>query len=164
MIAISASKAVMRFFPAVATPQQTKDFIKRMQKLFSEKGYCYFAVDLLESKEFIGFIGLNDITYDASFAPAIDIGWRLAENHWGNGYATEGAKRCVDFAWETLKINKIVATAPIINSRSIAVMHKIGMVKQTEFKHPRLLGNTRLENCVCFEIKPEMAKKSVANF
>jgi RimJ/RimL family protein N-acetyltransferase len=153
MIAISGSQNVMQFFPAAATPQQTKDFIERMKILCNEKGYCYFAVDLLKTNEFIGFIGLNDITYKTSFSPATDIGWRLAEKYWRKGYATEGALACLNYAKSTLKIDRLISTAPAINKPSISVMQKIGMVKLTEFKHPRLLGHTALENCVCYEIE-----------
>ncbi|MFK8045018.1 MAG: GNAT family N-acetyltransferase [Crocinitomicaceae bacterium] len=153
MIAISANTNVMRFFPAPATPQQTKDFIARMQDLFHEKKYCYFAVDLLETGEFIGFVGLNDFNYKASFSPGTDIGWRLAEIHWGNGYATEGARRCLEYAFQDLKLGNIVATAPLINKPSISVMKKIGMDFKTNFKHPRLKEFARIENCVCYEIK-----------
>lgn len=153
MIAISASKEVMRFFPALATPQQTADFIERMQRLYQEKGYCYFAVDLLETNEFIGFIGLNDITYHVPFSPAVDIGWRLAEKYWGKGYATEGATACLSYAKEQLNLPEIVATAPIINKPSITIIEKIGMTKHLNYVHPSLKGNARLENCVCYKIE-----------
>jgi len=153
MIDISASKNVMRFFPACATPDQTKYFIIRMQDLYHEKRYCYFAVDLLETNEFIGFIGLNDIRYEATFSFGIDIGWRLAEKHWGNGYATEGAERCLLYAFEDLKLDSILSTASQINLPSISIMKKIGMTKKTDFKHPRLKDHSKLENCVCYEAK-----------
>ncbi len=150
MIAISGNENVMRFFPAVARPDQTKDFILRMKTLYREKKYCYFAVDTLESQE---FIGLNDIKYEASFSQYTDIGWRLDEKHWGNGYATEGAERCLSYAFNELNLNKIVSTAPQVNKPSISIMKKIGMVKSVEFKHPALKDYPYLENCVCYEIK-----------
>ena len=153
MVAISSDPEVMRFFPYVARPDQTIDFITRMQDLFHEKGYCYFAVDLLETDTFIGFIGLNDISYDASFSPAVDIGWRLAKSHWGLGYATEGAKRCLKYAFEDLDLDAIVSTTAEINTPSISVMKKIGMTKKMDFKHPRLEGHPTLEDCVCYDIK-----------
>jgi RimJ/RimL family protein N-acetyltransferase len=152
MIGISSNPRVMEFFPALATPEQTRDFIQRMQNLFATKGFCYFAVDLLESREFIGFIGLNEISYATSFSPGIDIGWRLSPEFWGKGLATEGAERCIRFGFENLSLSRIVATAPQINEKSIRVMQKIGMQKLEDFKHPRLSGNSRLENCVCYEI------------
>ena len=153
MIAISGDQRVMEFFPATATPIQTKTFIQRMQELFEREGFCYFAVDSLEDGKLIGFIGLNEVNYEADFSPAIDIGWRLGVDYWNKGYATEGAKRCLEFAFETLKLKEVIATAPAINLKSIAVMKKIGMQLKTPFKHPRLIGDSRLENCVCYAIR-----------
>ena len=153
MIAISGDADVMKNFPAVATPKQTTVFIERMQVMFSEKGYCYFAVDNLKDNSLIGFIGLCDQDYDVEFAPCIDIGWRLAKKYWGKGFATEGAKRCLEYAFEDLSLDNIKSTAPLVNTGSISVMEKIGMTKQLQFKHPKLLANERLVNCVCYEIR-----------
>ncbi|MBL4653122.1 MAG: GNAT family N-acetyltransferase [Flavobacteriales bacterium] len=152
MTEISANKEVMEFFPYEATPAQTKTFIERMQTMFTENGYCYFAVDRIDTNEFIGFIGLCYQKNNLSFSPYIDIGWRLSPKHWGNGFATEGAKRCLQYAFEKLKLKTILSTAPLANIKSIAVMEKIGMSKKFEFIHPKLLGNKYLENCVCYSV------------
>lgn len=152
MAALNADPEVMRFFPATLTEQQTKDFILRMQTMLKENGYCYYAVDEKEEGNFIGFIGMFWQTYEAPFTPATDIGWRLAKNFWGKGYATEGAKRCLSHAFENLRLKQVVATAPRINQPSIHVMEKIGLQKLGEFIHPRLAGNSRLENCVYYGI------------
>jgi RimJ/RimL family protein N-acetyltransferase len=151
MAQINADSTVMEFFPAVSTKQQTIDFIKRMQLQFSQKGFCYFAVDKLIEQEFIGFIGLSEQTYPAAFTPCIDIGWRISSNEWNKGFATEGAQRCLAYAFNDLKIDKVYAVAPIINTRSIHIMTKVGMVKQYEFDHPLLNDDERLRKCVLFE-------------
>jgi RimJ/RimL family protein N-acetyltransferase len=152
MAAINADADVMEFFPAIATPEQTQEFIERMQNMLATKGYCYFAVDRLEDGIFIGFIGLGYQDYDASFTPCTDIGWRLNKNFWHLGYATEGAERCLQYAFEDLNLNNIKAIAPQINKKSIYVMQKIGMKKQLDFIHPKLLDDERLKHCVCYEI------------
>lgn len=153
MIEISGNEEVMKFFPAVATAQQTKDFIERSQIQFDNKGFCYFAVEELSSKELIGFIGFHYQEFKSTFTPAIDIGWRLHPKYWGKGYATEGATKCLEYAKKTLKLSHIISTAPKINKPSIQVMKKIGMVKKLEFIHPRIKDNARLRNCVCYEIE-----------
>jgi RimJ/RimL family protein N-acetyltransferase len=157
MIAISGDKDVMEFFPAVATPVQTTVFIDKMRELFEEKGYCYFAVEELETKTLVGFIGLNDIAYQRPFKTTVDVGWRLGKSHWGKGYATEGAKACLKYGFEVLNINEIVATAPVVNVRSIAVMEKVGMVKGGEFMHPRLKDFPHLNPCSYFLIEKDMS-------
>ena len=149
MAAISADKEVMKFFPAVATYEQTATFVKRMQDEFSEKGYCYFAVDEISTGSFIGFIGLTWKTFEAAFTPCVDIGWRLAPSAWNKGYATEGAIRCLDYAFETLKLDKVYSMAPMINVPSQRVMQKAGMHKVGEFNHPLLEVHT-LKQCVLY--------------
>lgn len=164
MTKISGDSDVMKYFPAIATPKQTADFIARMQRMFLDHGFCYFAVDSLEDKSFIGFIGLCYQNYDVEFAPFIDIGWRLDKNYWEKGLATEGAKNCLEYAFNILNLKSIKSTAPIINNGSISIMEKIGMIKQFEFQHPKLLGNERLINCVCYEIKQDYTVVAVAIF
>ena len=152
MSAINADEKVMEFFPAIASKDQTIEFIKKMQKQFTEKGFCYFAVDKLENNEFIGFIGLSEKLFEAEFTPCIDIGWRLSSEEWNKGYAGEGAKRCLEYANEVLKLEKIVSIAPKINVKSEKVMKKIGMEKVLEFEHPLLINDERLRDCVLYQI------------
>ncbi|WP_170266388.1 GNAT family N-acetyltransferase [Phaeocystidibacter luteus] len=153
MIAISADPQVMRFFPYEATRQQTLDFIQRNNALLDQKGYCYFAVVEKESGRTIGFTGLYDQDYESEFTPATDIGWRLGVEFQGKGYATEAARRCLEYAFKVIELPRVVAMAPAVNLPSINVMRKIGMTQIGEFVHPRLTDNTELRNCVCFEIK-----------
>lgn len=154
LAAINADADVMEFFPSVKTWEETAEFIDRMQKQMSSKGYCYYAVDALENGDFIGFIGLCDQTYEASFTPCVDIGWRLAKHAWGNGYATEGAKRCLEYGLNELGLARIVAVAPTANVRSEQVMKNAGMQKVAEFIHPLLVNDERLRDCVLYEIIP----------
>lgn len=155
MSKISSDPIVMEFFPYVATTAQTKDFIERMNSMLLDKGYCYFAVDELKTSKLIGFIGLCDQSFESDFTPCIDIGWRLDKKYWNNGYATEGAIKCLEYAFNVLKLNNIKATAPVVNVKSIRVMKKIGMKKQMNFKHPKITEKSPLQNYVCFEIKKE---------
>jgi RimJ/RimL family protein N-acetyltransferase len=101
---------------------------------------------------FIGFIGLSEKSFEAVFTPCIDIGWRLSTEEWNKGYATEGAKRCLEYANEVLKLEKIVSIAPKINLKSEQVMKKIGMEKVMEFVHPLLINDERLRDCVLYQI------------
>lgn len=152
MSAINADPEVMEFFPSVVTSEQTAAFIQRMKDMFATNGYCYFAVDRLEDNTFIGFIGLCHQDYEAPFTPCVDIGWRLNKKSWLKGFATEGAKRCLQYAFEDLLLNNIKSIAPAINAKSIHVMQKLGMQKQLDFIHPKLKDNKRLKHCVCYEI------------
>ena len=152
MTQINADIKVMEFFPGIVTKDQTVEFIEKMQQQFTEKGFCYFAVDKLENNGFIGFIGLSEKSFESEFTPCIDIGWRLSSEEWNKGYASEGAKRCLEYAKDILKLEKIVSIAPKINVKSEKVMKKIGMEKVLEFEHPLLINNERLRDCVLYQI------------
>ena len=121
MFAINSDKDVMEFFPAFPTKEQTAEFIERMNNQFLDSKFCYFAVDKLENQEFIGFIGLSKQTYDAKFTPCIDIGWRIKSSEWNKGFATGGAKRCLDYAFNDLEIGKVYSVAPKINIKILTL-------------------------------------------
>lgn len=150
---INSDKKVMEFFPGIISKDQTIEFIEKMQQQFTDKGFCYFAVDKLENNELIGFIGLSEKSFEAEFTPCIDIGWRLNSKEWNKGYATEGAKRCLEYAIEVLKLGKVVAIAPKINIKSERVMEKIGMKKIVEFEHSLLINDEKIRDCVLYEIE-----------
>lgn len=152
MILINQNPLVMEFFPDLMSEEQTKTFIRKMTDMYHQHGYCYFAVDILENQSFIGFIGLAWQTYDAFFTPCVDIGWRIDTQAWNKGYATEGARRCLEFARNILGITKIYGVAPKVNTKSERIMIKIGMLKAGEFDHPFLTHDKRLERCVVYEI------------
>lgn len=149
---MNANPTVMEFFPSTQSREHCQAFIKRMQQQFAQNGHCYFAVEELDTQNFIGFIGLAKQTYEADFTPCVDIGWRLLPEFWGKGYASEGGKRCLKFAFEELELETVVSVASIINVRSIAVMQRIGMTYQYDFEHSLLPHDERLRNCVLYQI------------
>lgn len=149
---MNSDEKVMEFFPSIPTKEQTIEFIHRMRKQFENKGFCYFAVDKLENNEFIGFIGLLEQTYEADFTPCVDIGWRIKSNEWNKGLASEGAKKCLEYAFNSLKIKNVYSITPKINTKSQHIMEKIGMKKQYEFEHSLLTNNERLKTCVLYKL------------
>ena len=152
MTTINSDQEVMQYFPSIQSKINTVEFIKRMQYQYNEKGFCYFAVDRLDTKELIGFIGLSEPSFESSFTPCIDIGWRLHKNQWHQGFAREGAARCIEFAWNELHLKTLYAFAPKINIPSENVMIHIGMKKISEFQHPLLLDYPNLKDCVVYKI------------
>lgn len=150
---INADTEVMAHFPKILDVVETEEFLQRLLKHYSKRGYNYFATEIIETGELIGFIGLAYQTYEMDFNPATDIGWRLKKSSWGKGYATEGAKRCLEYAFNELNIHTIISTCTIDNSKSESVMKKIGMHKKGVFKHPKLKDYPAYEKCVWYEIK-----------
>lgn len=157
---INSDPKVMEHFPSIPTQKQTDEFIDRMRDQFSKNGFCYFAVDKLENNEFIGFIGIAEQTFESDFTPCVDIGWRLAQAEWGKGFATEGAKKCLEFAFNEMGLENIKSICPEINTRSEKVMKKIGMKKMGTFKHPKLKEYPEYENCICYDLTKDIWKQS----
>ncbi|BDD03930.1 GNAT family N-acetyltransferase [Aureibacter tunicatorum] len=153
MAEINADPKVMEHFPSIPNYRQTEEFIQRMKQMYAEKGFCYFAVDKLDNNEFIGFIGICEQTFESEFTPCIDIGWRLSQSEWGKGYATEGAKRCLDYAFNELGLERILSICPTVNDKSERVMIKLEMQKIATFNHPLLKEHKHLEKCVAYEIR-----------
>jgi RimJ/RimL family protein N-acetyltransferase len=152
MALINSDAVVMEFFPSLQGMEQTTAFAARMNKQYADKSHCYFAVDRLDTGAFIGFIGISEQTFDAPFTPCTDVGWRLAQHAWGNGFATEGANACLQYARHTCGHTTIKAVAPAINIRSVNVMEKLGMKKEADFIHPLWLQDERLRDCVLYSI------------
>lgn len=153
MAKINADPDVMEFFPATKTLEETEAFIGRMQKQMDENGFCRYAVESLHDGMFIGFIGLAIPSFEASFTPCVDIGWRLGKAHWNKGYASEGATRCMQYGFATLGLEAIYAFAPKINIRSEGVMKRTGMKQVGEFILPLLADDARLRECVIYKME-----------
>lgn len=151
--ALNADADVMEFFPNTLTVEQTQVAIKRYQRHFVEQGYGWYATDLLKDGKFIGFIGLSKVSLDVNFSPCTEIGWRLAKAYWGHGLATEGAKACLDYAWNTLQLKEVYSLTPLLNKPSTRVMQKIGMTYQNSFLHPKIEKGHRLEDHVLYKVK-----------
>ena len=144
--------AVMEFFPSTMSTAQTSAFVDKIKASFDTKGYGLYAVDELSSQAFIGFIGFWHPSFDLGFSPFIEIGWRLQQKHWNKGFATEGAKACLNFGFEQMQFEAIYSLTAVVNKNSIRVMEKIGMEKMMEFDHPKLDVGHLLEPHVLYRI------------
>lgn len=153
MCAINQDPRVMEFFPRFIGPDQTKQFIEKVERHLDEKGYSLYAAEV--EGRFIGFIGLLDVDFEAHFTPAVEIGWRLAHDAWGKGYATEGAHAVLKDGWNRLGLEEIVSFATEGNWRSRRVMERIGMVRnpQDDFDTPKLPQNHPLKHHVLYRAK-----------
>jgi RimJ/RimL family protein N-acetyltransferase len=146
---------VMEYFPDFWSMDMVTSFIKRMNTQLRDKGYTLWAVEEKVSHKFIGFIGLNCPEWEAHFTPCVEIGWRLAYPFWGQGYAPEGAQAVLDYAFNELKLQKIVSFAVADNLKSRRVMEKIGMIRDLtgDFLHPNLDPNHQLAKHVLYLIQ-----------
>ena len=139
-VRLNADPRVMEFFPALRTRSQTEAMIAEIERRIDRDGFGFWAAEVKTAKQLIGFIGLNVPSDQLPFSPCVEIGWRLAFDHWGKGYAQEGARAALTFGFETIGLKEIVSFTTVANLRSRHVMERIGMThdKDADFDHPNL--------------------------
>jgi len=137
---MNADPRVMEHFPAPLTGVESDAFVDLITERLAADGWGLWAVERVEDRAFLGFTGLAPIPFDAHFTPAIEVGWRLAFEAWGHGYATEAAHAAVTFAFERLGLDELVSMTTPANARSRRVMERLGMTRDPadDFEHPRL--------------------------
>ena len=145
--AMNRDPEVMKYFPSILSRQESNSMVERIQNKFAIQGFGLWAVEEKLSGTFIGCIGLNRPNFQAHFTPAVEVGWRLARPFWGKGYATEGAKKAIEYGFQEVNLAEIVSFTAKINKRSIAVMERLGMTHQSrdDFNHPNLPSGHILE-------------------
>ena len=138
--ALNADPEVMRYFPSTLTRAESDAMVGRIEAQFDARGYGLWAVEVVGDAPFIGFIGLAYQTFPAPFTPAVEVGWRLAKAHWGNGYAPEGARAALDFAFDEVGLDEVVSMTTVANDKSRRVMEKVGMTRDPadDFDHPNV--------------------------
>jgi RimJ/RimL family protein N-acetyltransferase len=136
--AINADPRVMAHFPSRLGREESDALIERARTAIALRGWGMWAVERREDGRFLGFVGLTVVRDEMPFAPAIEIGWRLAPAAWGQGYATEAARGALRVAFETLELPEVVAYTAARNEPSMAVMRRLGMREDAPFDHPAL--------------------------
>ena len=140
LAALNADPAVMRYFPEALTRAKSDAFFDRLQQRQRDDGFVFPAIERKADAAFIGFVGLTRTTFPAPFTPTVEIGWRLAQAFWDQGYATEAAHGALAYGFGTLRLNGIVSFTATQNTPSSAVMARIGMTRDPteDFDHPAL--------------------------
>jgi RimJ/RimL family protein N-acetyltransferase len=156
---LNADPRVMEHFPSVESREQSDACAARIAAHFAERGFGLWAVEVPGVAAFIGFVGLSVPRFEAAFTPCVEVGWRLAAEHWGRGYATEAARAALAFGFEQLGLNEIVSFTVPANQRSRAVMERIGMTRDPadDFEHPSLPPGHPLRWHVLYRIRPATA-------
>lgn len=158
--ALNADPVVMEYFPAVLEESESNSMAEKIQQLISKRGWGFWAVEESKSHAFIGFVGLHVPTAELPFSPCVEIGWRLARQFWGKGYATEAAAAALHVAFEQLKLDDVCAFTPVGNAKSRAVMERLHMQNtQRNFDHPSIPKGHRLREHVLYRLSRKQWKK-----
>lgn len=151
---LNADPRVMEFLPGVLSQEESDVLAERIETHFERHGFGLWAVEIPGVTPFAGFIGLVRATFAAPFTPCVEIGWRLAAEHWNHGFATEGARAALGFGFAALQLEEIVSFTTVGNLRSRRVMEKLGMTRAAsdDFDHPLLPEGHPLRPHVLYRI------------
>jgi RimJ/RimL family protein N-acetyltransferase len=136
--ALNADPRVMQFFPSLLSSAES-DAVGACQALIARHGWGFWAVESQATRACIGMVGLHAQPDALPFSPCVEVGWRLAHDCWGRGYASEAASAALRFGFDSLGLEEILAFTTVGNLRSRAVMTRIGMHEDgAGFGHPAL--------------------------
>jgi RimJ/RimL family protein N-acetyltransferase len=150
--AMNADLAVRRYFPDLLDRAASDASIDRMEALFDQQGFGLWALEVAGTGEFIGFTGLNPMPPGVPGAGGMEVGWRLAESAWHQGYATEAATAAVGVGFSGAGLCEIWSMTAVVNEPSQAVMRRIGMTHYAEFEHPKLPLGHQLRPHVAYRL------------
>jgi RimJ/RimL family protein N-acetyltransferase len=152
--ALNADARVREFFPSLQTHQESAESMRYIDDHFRRHGFGLWAVEVIGAVPFIGFTGLSVPSIDAPFMPCVELGYRLAFEHWGRGYATEGARAAIAFGFTTVGLDEIVAMTAVRNERSRRVMERLGMTYNAadDLDHPNIVAGHPLRQHVLYRL------------
>jgi len=135
---MNSDKQVMQYFPNTLSFDESVEMLNRINNHFNGNSFGLYAVELKSTNEFIGFTGFSIPGFETDFTPCIEIGWRFRKEVLGNGYATEAARACLQYGFETLKFDTILSFTAVPNKPSEKLMKRIGMQYLGRFEHPKI--------------------------
>jgi RimJ/RimL family protein N-acetyltransferase len=154
-VAMNADPRVTEFLGRAYARELSEASAAAIRRALEEDGYGWWAVEVRHGASFAGVIALQKVPFSTPFTPATEIGWRFSFENWGRGYATEGARAALDFAFTELNWNEVVAFTAATNLRSQRVMQRLGMTHDPadDFDHPKLEPGNPLRRHVLYRIK-----------
>jgi len=152
--AMNADSEVMRYYPAPLTREESDSLATKARAELETSGWGLWAVER-DDGSFIGYVGLADRRSTAHVVPAVEVGWRLARENWGRGYATEAARAAVAYGFDEVGLDEIVSFTAVVNLRSRRVMERLGMTHDPgdDFEHPLLPEGHLLRPHVLYRLR-----------
>ena len=156
LAALNADPRVMEHFPKVLSLAESEAMLGRVRAHWAAHGFGWWVVERRDDSAFLGIAGLLRPSFEAHFTPCVELGWRLATDAWGYGYATEAARAVVRHGFEALapRLREILAFTVPGNARSRQVMDRLGMRHDPadDFDHPKLPEGHPLRRHVLYRL------------
>lgn len=149
---LNADPVVRRFFPGTLDAEQADAERERMISALGQQGWGAWVVRARATDDFLGVVGFQRIPEPIPQAGSIEILWRFAQSAWGQGFATEAARACIEFGREALGFTEIFALTAELNTPSQAVMQRLGMEQIEHFLHPKLKSEHELAPHVLYRL------------
>lgn len=156
--ALNTHPLVVESLGSSPTRAESDAMIDRFREEMDREGWGLWAVNEAGEQgpksRFVGMVGLHRVRAELPCAPAVEIGWRLHPDHWGHGYATEAAAASLRFGFEEAGLAEIVAFTTTLNTRSQAVMTRIGMRRDagSDFDHPSVPEGSPFRRHVLYRV------------
>ena len=154
---------VVESLGSAPTRAQSDDMVKRYTAELTREGWGLWAVEAAGGEPFVGMVGLHRVRPELPCAPAVEVGWRLHPDQWGYGYATEAASAALRHGFEAGGLDGIVAFTTTLNTRSQAVMTRLGMAHDPEgdFDHPGVPEGSPLRRHVLYRVTASQLRATV---
>jgi RimJ/RimL family protein N-acetyltransferase len=145
---------VMKFLGPLQSLAETDAAIDRLNTYLDDYGYTFWALERREDGAFLGFTGLKPGPSETPLFGQVEIGWRLATEFQGQGYAHEAAAASIGWGWANLPDDEILAMTVSANAASWGLMERLGMVRRPEldFDHPALPADSSLRQHIVYSI------------
>jgi ribosomal-protein-alanine N-acetyltransferase len=155
---------VVASFGSTPTWAESEAMVDHIQQEMARDGWGLWAVEVAGGAPFVGMVGLHRVRRELPFAPAVEVEWRLHPGAWGHGYATEAAAASLRYGFEEAGLDEVVAFTTTLNTRSQAVMERIGMVRDPggDFDHPLVPEGSPLRRHVFYRVRASQLRPTVA--
>lgn len=152
--AICTDPRVMEFLGPAQSRAEVEGAIARQRAFQAARGHCFWAVERVSDGAMIGFCGVKPGPEGTPLDGRLEIGWRLAADAWGQGYAREAAQASLAFAFANLPDPRVWAMTVLANSRSWGLMERLGMARDPalDFDHPALPVDSPLRAHIVYSI------------
>lgn len=129
--------AVMRWLGGVKPPAELAASIRaRSMRWQAERGFTFWVVERKQDGALLGFCGIKIADDAGSPVEGLhEVGWRLREDAWGQGYAREAATASLDFAFRRLGADRVVALTVEGNAASWGLMKRLGMERRPDLDY-----------------------------